>query len=52
MTLTYNYLFPCTVSSLLFVIEAVFVLEKTSECRFGALLEIKVTFRLKLNVFS
>ena len=39
-------------SSLLFVIEAVFVSKQITECRFGALLEITDTFRSKLNIFS
>ena len=39
-------------SSLLFVIEAVFISEQITECMFGALLEISGTFSSKLNVFS
>ena len=36
----------------LFVIEAVFVSEQITECRFGAMFEISDKFSFKLNVFS
>ena len=36
----------------MFVIEAIFISEQITECRFGALLEITDTFSSKLNVFS
>ena len=39
-------------SSLLFVIEAVFISEQIKECRFGALLEISDKSSFKLNTFS
>ena len=38
--------------SLVFVTEAVFILEKITEGNFGVLLEISDTFSSKINVFS
>ena len=39
-------------SSILFVIEAVFISEQVTEWRFGALLETSDAFSSKLNAFS
>ena len=39
-------------SNILFVIEAVFISEQVTECRFGALLDISDTFSSKLNAIS
>ena len=38
--------------SLLFVIEAVCISQKTTKCSFGALLEVSDQFTSKLNVFN